>query len=116
MRNEKNTGILQGLCVVLPTALLAAAHWFPWKRVRQRELHQLEAYAIGTGAIVGTAGFAIALSNGDKNDHVGLLGLATLSAGGITLAAHAIDAFAKSHGEVANLKAQIKALQEHGDL
>lgn len=113
---QKNTALLNGICVVFPILALAAAHWFPWRRIRGRHLHRLEAYAIGTAAIVGTSGAAIALSNGDKNDHVTMLALATAAAGGITVAAHAIDAHMKDRGDIADLRARIETLTSHGDI
>lgn len=109
---SSNTTLLKGLCGILPAALLAAAHWFPWSQ----KLGRLQSYAIGTGAIVGTAGLAIALSNGDRDDHVTMLMIAAASAGGITVAAHEIDDRIGQRGRIANLEAQINALKQHGDL
>lgn len=113
---KRNSGLLKGLCVALPIVTLAAAHWFPWHRMMKRDLHPLEAYSIGTTAIVGTAGLAISLSDGDSDEHVTMLGIATVSAGGITIAAHLIDRLFKQDSKISNLEAQLSALKSNGKL
>lgn len=116
-QSRTNTAFLNGLCVAVPALSLFAAHFFPWRRVLARDLHPLEAYAIGTAAIVGTANVAIALSDSERSDdHVMMLNLATGSAGVVTIAAHLIDAILSLRGEVARLKGQNRALAEHGDV
>lgn len=79
-------------CIAVPTVTLALAHWFPWRRVIGHDLHRLEAYAIGTATIVGTAATAMAGSEGDGKDHALLLTTTAAAAGLTTLAAWAIDA------------------------
>lgn len=81
-----------------------------------RDLHRLETYAIGTTAIVGTASFAIALSDGDKDDHVVMLNLAALAAGAMTITAYTIDIVIRLHGRITDLSAQLKALKDNGNL
>lgn len=116
-QSRTNTAFLNGLCVVIPAMTLTAAHFFPWRRVIRRDLHRLEAYAIGTAAIVGTANVAIALSDSEHaDDHVGMLNLATGSAGAITIAAYLIDAILDLRGQVARLGGQNRSLVEHGDV
>lgn len=118
-KESSNSLILKGLCGVLPAAVLAAVHWSPWAR----DLNRLQSFVVGTAAMAGTAMAAIALSNGDKEDHVAMLGIAVASAGGITAAVYETDnrikqraTIATQNGRIANLEAQIKALQEHGDI
>ncbi|MCC6454456.1 MAG: hypothetical protein IT328_05895 [Caldilineaceae bacterium] len=88
----ENTESLKSLCAVVPAAMLAVAHWLPWKQMLGRDLHRLEAYAIGTTAIVGTALVAMSQSDGDNEDHMTMLATAAVSAGMGTLAAWAVDA------------------------
>lgn len=88
----ENMQSLKTLCAVVPATTLAVAHWLPWKQVLGRELHRLEAYAIGTTAIVGTALVAMSQSDGDNEDHMAMLATAAVSAGVATLAAWAVDA------------------------
>lgn len=101
------------LCALFPGAAMAGAHWFPWRRMG-RELHRLEAYAIGTAAIVGTSTVAILSSDGDREDHARLLSLATLSAGVVTLAAWAIDALLDKKAEGSAKNAYDGALHDLG--
>lgn len=115
-QQSSNTTILKCLCGILPAALLSAAHWFPWERVRGKTLRRLETYSIGTAAIVGTAGLAILLSDGTREDHATMLGIATASAGGLTFAAYAIDHSVNADAKIANLEAQIRTLTENADL
>jgi hypothetical protein len=112
---RKNSILAKGLCVALPVSILAAAHWFPWRKVIRRDLHQLEAYTIGTTAIVGTASVAMAISDSECEDHVLMLWLAACSAGLVTIAAHTVDAFVRLYVKVADLEAQKKALGGDGD-
>jgi hypothetical protein len=104
---------LTGICAIVPAMTMAAAHWFPWRRLLHRELRNTEAYAIGTVAIVGTAVVSIAASDGDSDDHIRMLLLAALSAGIATLAAHHIDDDVKVRAENAGLKAERDVL--HGN-
>jgi argininosuccinate lyase len=112
----RNTRILKTICIVLPMVTLAAAHWFPWKRYLHRDLNRFECYAIGTGAIVGTAALAIAASEGDRDDHVVMLGFAAVSAGVTTLLANASDYVADLRGELAKVKGQLEALVDRGEI
>lgn len=113
---QRNTTFLKGFCTVLPAAILAAAHWFPWHKFIHRDLGRLEAYAIGTAAIVGTAGFAISISDGDRDDHAVMLVLSALAAGGMTVGAYAIDDKIKTNGKLADLSAQLEALKGNGNV
>jgi hypothetical protein len=101
-----NVRFLKGICVVVPAATMAAAHWFPWRRVFHRELHRLEAYACGTTAIVGTAALTIAHSEGDRGDHSTMLLVAAASAGATTLLAYALDKFVQQRARLARLLAE----------
>lgn len=112
----RSTPFLQGVCAIVPAATLAAAHWFPWQRVFKRDLHKLEAYTIGTTAIIGTAAIAISNSDGDRHDHSRMLLLAAGAAGATTLVAYAVDEFVRLRGEIANLKAQKDALSSGTDV
>lgn len=94
-----NRQILRGVCAVLPGTAMAAAHWFPWRRLFGRQLHRLEAYGIGTAAIVGTAAAAMRNSDGDGKEHAGLLVTAAASAGVATVIAWAVDAFIEVRSE-----------------
>lgn len=105
-----NTRFLQALCLVFPAATMAAAHWFPWRRILGRDLHRLEAYAIGTATIVGTATAAILHSDGDSNDAAAMLVLAAGSAGAATAAAYAIDEIVGLRADLASQRAQGDAL------
>lgn len=107
---KNNLTILTGICALLPGTAMAAAHWFPWQRLFKRELRRLEAYAIGTTAIVGTAAIAIANSEGDGRDHSRMLILAAASAGVTTLVAYAVDKFVKLGADNARLSAEREAL------
>lgn len=110
-----NERLLTGICATLPAASMAAAHWFPWRRVFRRELYRLEAYTIGTTAIVGTAAIAIANSDGDGHDHSRMLLLAAGAAGLTTLVAYTVDQFVNLRAEIADLKAQKEALNSNGN-
>lgn len=112
---RNNAAFLKGLCVVLPAMTLVAAHYLPWKQLLNRDLHQLEAYVVGTAAIAGTAGFSISISEGDRDDHVVMLALAVASAGISTISAHVIDHVSRSSGKIANLEAQIQALKNNAN-
>lgn len=90
---------------------MAAAHWFPWRRLLGRDLHQLEAYAIGSGAIVGTAAATIVQDEGgDRYDHATMLLFAAGSAGIITLAAYALDEITGLRADLAAQRAGNEAL------
>lgn len=106
-----NVRVLTGVCATLPAATMAAAHWFPWRRLFRRDLHKLEAYTIGTTAIVGTAAIAISAS-GDGSGHVHsrMLLWAAGGAGITTLVAYAVDEFIRLRGEIAALKAEHNVL------
>lgn len=106
-----NTRLLSGICATLPAVAMAAAHWFPWRRLFKRDLHRLEAYTIGTTAIVGTAAIAMAASDGDGHDHSRMLLLAAAAAGMTTLVAYTVDEFVRLRGKIAGLEAEQGALQ-----
>ena len=88
--NELNNQTTRKLCMVIPMLVLGIAHWFPWKKILGHDLHRLEAYAIGTATIVGTAAVAIADSD-EGNEHAKLLLLTAISAGVTTVLAWWID-------------------------
>ncbi len=86
---KKNS--LLTFCSVVPALILAIAHWMPWQQLLGRKLHRLEAYLIGTTAIVGTTAIAIANSDGNKDEHIEMLLASTASGGAATLMAWGID-------------------------
>lgn len=112
-RNRSNVTLLKVLCTALPGIAMAAAHWFPWRRVMRRELHNLERYAIGTTAIVGTAAVAIAVSDGDRNDHACMLLLAAGAAGAATALAYITDELIALRATVAQLNAESEFITSH---
>lgn len=112
MREQSNTTFLKVVCTVLPAATMAAAHWFPWRRVMHRELHKLEAYSIGTAAIVGTAAVCISVSDGDRNDHTCMLLLAAGAAGATTALAYVTDELIRLRSIIAQISSETEYL--HG--
>lgn len=112
---NSNILALKGFCVIVPAALMAAAHWFPYRKVLGRHLYELEAYTIGTAIIVGTATVAISLAKSDSKDHVFMLGLATASGGIATVIAHMIDEHTSLRATNKGLAAQMEALKRHGE-
>lgn len=87
---------------------MVAAHWFPWRRLLGRDLHRLEAYTVGTAAIVGTALAAITQSDGDRNDHANMLLLAAAAAGAATVGTYTVD-------KIIELRANLVAQRAHGE-
>lgn len=97
--------LLKAVSFVIPATAMAAAHWFPWRRLFRGDLNRLAAYAIGTSAIVGTAALAISVSDGDRREHRTLVLLAALGAGLATLLAYTIDKFVDMRAELAEKQA-----------
>lgn len=104
--------LLKAVTFVIPATAMAAAHWFPWRRIFKSELHRLIAYAIGTTAIVGTAAVAMSVSDGDRRDHRALLLLAALGAGVTTLMAYTIDKFVDMRARLVAAEAREKVLAD----
>ena len=110
---QTNCTLLKVLCTALPAVAMVAAHWFPWRRLLHRDLHNLERYAIGTTAIVGTAAVAIAVSDGDRNDHACMLLLAAGAAGAATALAYITDELIALRATVAQLNAESEHLTSY---
>lgn len=106
--SKGNVRFLQAICFLVPGVAMAAAHWFPWRRLLGRDLHQLEAYCIGTATIVGISSAAITQSEGDGYDDALMLLSAAASAGGVVVAAYALD-------EIIGLRADLAAQRAHGE-
>jgi hypothetical protein len=113
----KNIQVLKSLCVVVPAGLMAAAHWFPWRKVLGRDLKAMECYAVGTTIMFGTSMAVMSLSEGDKDDHIVMVALSCAAGGVATLAAYDIDDRLAKRAELADKTAQLEALRNnHGDL
>jgi hypothetical protein len=110
---RSNTTLLKIVCTVLPGVAMIAAHWFPWRRLLHRDLHNLERYAIGTSAIVGTAAISISVSDGDRNDHAAMLLLAAGAAGAATALAYITDELIALRATVAQMNAENEHLHEY---
>lgn len=111
---QGNCTLLKVICTALPAIAMIAAHWFPWRRVMHRDLHNLERYAIGTSVIVGTSSIAISVSDGDRNDHACMLLLAAGAAGAATALAYIVDELIALRATVAQLNAETEYLNhEH---
>lgn len=78
--------------------LIAGGHWFPWPLLFHRQLHRLEAYLFGVGAILGPACAVLALH--DNWQAIALLAACAASAGLMTAAAKAIDTVAAWRNEL----------------
>lgn len=97
------------ICATVPALAMTAAHWFPWRQTLARDLHPLEAYAIGTAGIVATAAAVIAADReGDGNQHAALLLTAAAAAGVATLSAWLWD-------DLLTLRLQIVEAAHYGD-
>lgn len=85
------------LCIIAPSALLLAAHWFPWPAVFGAELPRLVAYTIGAVVIVGvpTAACVLGWWFGLERPAVAWAALyvvSLVSGGGATTVAYLVDA------------------------
>lgn len=79
--------------VIIAALFIAAAHWFPWRKVLRAELPRLAAYSIGVAAILGAASLSY-WRNGPLSgpDTLALFWAAGLAAGGTTFLTWLIDA------------------------
>lgn len=80
-----------------PAATMIAAHYIPWRKSLGRDLHRLEAYALGTAAIIGGAVGTLSLADDAKQplsprQAAGIMIASATGAGVATLAAWAFDA------------------------
>lgn len=81
----------------VPGIAMIAAHYLPWRKAIGRQLHRLEAYAIGTAAIVGTAVGLLEIADREEVDieprsAAEIVILSAASAGVATLTAWTLDA------------------------
>lgn len=81
----------------IPGVTMIAAHYLPWRKAIGRQLHRLEAYFIGTTAIVGTAASLLEIADRERMDvtprtAAEILILSAASAGAATVTAWTLDA------------------------
>lgn len=83
------------ICAVVPALAMTAAHYIPWQAALGRRLHRVEAYSIGTAAIVGTAATLLFAADDDptiRPRHAAIcLLMAAASAGIATIGAYLAD-------------------------
>ena len=78
--------------------LISVLHWFPWRALLHRDLHRLEAYALGLTAILAPA-MVVLWIRGDVESMI-LVGGCALAAGTTTAITKGIDLIAAYRNEL----------------
>jgi hypothetical protein len=83
---------------LVPAMAMLAGHWFPWKKLFGRELTRIQAYAYGTGWIVGVP--CIVLAIWQEWLAIVVIIASTSGAALATLAAYALDTWAEQRHQL----------------
>lgn len=93
------------IAAMAPGLAMAAGHWFPWRRLLNRDLSRPECYIYGCCWIIGVPSTLLILAYhwqipASPLVSVGLYITALISAGAATLAAYAIDNFTSTENDL----------------
>lgn len=97
--------------ILAPSALMLAAHWFPWRRVMGADLPRPLAYAYGMGVILAVCTFLFWYMQPSWEWATGYLWIVALSAGAATLAAYAVDSAVERKHLAADMKDRLDAYE-----